>query len=203
MQRKQEKSKEVTCSLSREIIRFELPEAILIFAQNITWILQMTFIVHDDKSHHHQNRHHVYISYVLFQAFFTLHFVCMYMCNVYEFSLFILELNGNPSFDVSISIFFSMKFNHNERRIPYYFIYLIQAYSSFQNNNTHTCILSSVWCEMLLVASSSSACQFYVRVIWYRLRTIIISYLIHRNWKCWLCCVVLCFGVMCVVCSTV
>lgn len=77
---------------------------------------------------------------------------------VCDFCLFILELNGNPSFVVFVSIFFPMKFNHIEsldsRRNPQYFIYLIQTHSSFQH--THTLTYTHAECE------TQCGCYFFV-----------------------------------------
>lgn len=130
-------------SLSREIIGFELPEAILILTQSITWTFRWLSLF--------MMTNRIIINIVMF-------------CFNY-FTLFILELSGNPSFVVSISIWFRWN-SITSRHIPHYFIRLIQTHSSFHA----MCVIRNVVATSS--SSSSSACQFYVRVIWYRLRII-------------------------------
>lgn len=130
-------------SLSREIIGFELPEAILILTQSITWTFRWLSLF--------MMTNRIIINIVMF-------------CFNY-FTLFILELSGNPSFVVFISIWFRWN-SITSRHIPHYFIRLIQTHSSFHA----MCVIRNVVATSS--SSSSSACQFYVRVIWYRLRII-------------------------------
>lgn len=122
----------------------------------------MTFIVHDDKSHHHQHRH---VLFQLFHSFYLRIKRKSIICRLY--------------FDLV-----PMKLNH------------IETHSTlFYSFNTNTFIISRNVCD------TQCGCHFFFIVIVgvpilcasdlisfaYHL---IIWYLIHRNWKCWLCCCV-------------
>lgn len=119
----------------------------------------MTFIVHDDKSHHHQHRH------VLFQLFHSFYLGIKrksIICRLY-FDLVPMKLKTHST------LFYSF--------------------------NTNTFIISRNVCDtqcgchffFIVVVGVPILCASDLISFAYHL---IIWYLIHRNWKCWLCCCV-------------